>query len=514
MKFDSSKFKTGADYIGGYWMAIFFVLLSFAIGSAMKKSGMVLGIIVIALPLGLIFIGWILSNAYAALIVSLYLSFFSAGITRYVAGPWGLMMDFTMFFACLAVLFKKFRGTDWSPLKNDIMKVCLVWYGLVVFELINPESNGPECWFYAMRAAGFYNVLGFFVVFMTCDKEKHLDIFIDTVIGISVVGTIWGMRQQIGGVDDAEYRWLYIDGYWSTHVLFGVLRVFSFYSDAGQFGSSQAMVAMMCFIMALSPVSKPRKIYLFAAGLLTFWGYAISGTRGAIAVPAAGGLTFLFLSRNFKVLAIGVGIMGAVFVFMKYTTALQNVEQVRRMRTALNPEDASLLTRLKNQKKIGKYLLTRPIGGGIGSAGFWGSKYNPWTVLGSTPTDSYYVKIWGETGIIGICLHLFMFGYFLARGGNVVWHLKHPIVRAKAAAITAAMAGIFAASYGNQVYSQMPTGLIMSIAIPFAVLCPKYELERFKNGDLGAEHIQKMADEASATEKAGKHKSLRDNIAS
>jgi hypothetical protein len=37
------------------------------------------------------------------------------------------------------------------------------------------------------------------------------------------------------------------------------------------------------------------------------------------------------------------------------------------------------------------------------------------------------------------------------------------------------MCGIMFASYGNQVYSQMPTGILMGISIPLIFLAPLFD---------------------------------------
>lgn len=455
-----------------------YAIFAYLIGKLIGKGGMLIGIVLLAIPFILAFLSYLFKRPTAALDGAMIVGFFSAGVTRYVAGPWGLLMDGFLFIGWLSMFFYKFRDTDWSPLRNDVMMVAIGWYGLVVLEILNPESNGIECWFYAMRGNGFYQMLSFGLVFMFYREPRYLDRFLTWTLILSLMGTAWGFRQMITGVDAAEYKWLYVDGFAFTHVLAGVLRVFSFYSDAGQFGASQAEVFITCAIIALGPLPMKQRIWYAIAGLFTFMGFAVSGTRGALAVPAIGALTYLVISKNFKVLILGLIVMGSVFYVLKYTMAYQSVEQVRRMRTAMNPEDASFLTRLKNQRTFARYLASRPFGGGIGAAGYWGFRFNPYSLLANTATDSYYVKIWAETGIIGICLHLFMFGWFIGKGAQVVMNLRDPVLRFKIAGLYCGMAGIMFASYGNQVYSQLPTGIIMGISIPLIFLAPHYDKDK------------------------------------
>ena len=470
--------KTGAEKLSASLRTVIFVLIAGSFtGIAVGKYGLLAGFGLIGLPLGLLFVGWMFSSPQVGIVSSILIAFFATGLARYVDGPWGLMLDFALLIGWISLLFQKFQHTDWTPLRHGLMTVTLVWFGYVVVELINPESNGLECWFYAMRTAGFYQLLSFGLVLMWWREVRYLDFFLFLLALLSLLGALWGLKQQ-SFIDAAEFKWLYVDGNAQTHVLFGVLRVFSFYSDAGQFGGSQAMASLCCFLLATcGDMPKSQRIFYGIVAGFCFIGFSISGTRGAIAVFAGGGVMYLILSKNLKVLVLGGSVMVTAFVFLKYTKGFQSVEQVRRMRTSLNAEDPSMMVRYDNQRKFGNYLATRPIGGGIGAAGFWGLRFGPYRLLAQIPTDSYYVRVWAETGIIGICLHLFMFGYFMGRGGNIIWNLRDPVIKIKTTALYCSMSGVMLASYSNQVFSQQPTSILMGMGIPLIMLAPLFERE-------------------------------------
>lgn len=469
------KKPTGADWLKLPFLKVAMVAIAAVLGVVVAKGGVTIGAALIGLPIAVFGFAALMKYPQWTLWGSLIVGFFSAGIGRYVDAPWGLLVDAFLIIGWLSLIFKLRKKEDWQPIRNDIMLVTLVWYGMVLLEMFNPEMRSVEAWIYAMRGAGLYQLLAFGLTFMLFKEPKYLDKFLQFCILFSFLGLLWGFRQMIFGTDKAEDYWLYVEGFAMTHMLAGVLRVFSFYSDAGQFGAQQAMMALVCGIIALGKYPMKTRLYFGICALLFFIGFGISGTRGALAVPAAGAFVYLILSKNFKLLAAGMLVMGMTFYFLKYTMALQGVEQVRRMRTAMNPEDESLLVRLRNQVKFGNYLRSRPIGGGIGSAGFWGHRFSPGTMLAETATDSYYVKIWAETGIVGICLHLFMFGYFVGKGAVVCWNIRDELLRQKIIALFAGMCGIFLSSYGNQVFSQTPTGIIMYIAIPIIFMAPQWD---------------------------------------
>jgi len=436
---------------------------------------------ILAIPFGLALAILVFSNPTRTLYTTIIMSFLISGLSRYVKLPWGLSIDIMLVLAWLVLFIKDFRNLKTDYLKNDFMALSVVWMGFVILLIANPESRSLQAWFYAMRGVGFYFLLVLGLTLMLLRDKRHLDHFIKLVISLSIFGAFWAMKQKFIGVDSYEHHWLWVEGHWDEHVLFGVLRAFSFYSDAGQFGASQAMVSMMCGILLFQKNISLSQRVLYASGMiLTFIGFGISGSRGALAIPAMGGIAFLVLSKNFKLLILGSLMMVTSFSVLKYTHIGHGIEQVRRMRTALAPDNPSLMARKRNQKTFARHLSSRPLGGGIGSAGYWGNRFSPNTLLAETPTDSYYVKIWAETGIIGVGLHVLILGYFMGAAAMFIQGIKSFNLKYKAIAIYSSVFGVLAASYGNQVFSQMPTGIIMSVAIGLLYLVPRFDEQTLK----------------------------------
>ena len=188
----------------------------------------------------------------------------------------------------------------------------------------------------------------------------------------------------------------------------------------------------------------------------------ISGTRGAISVPLAGFMTFFILRRNIKILTVGLLFIAIIFVFFKFTMIGNGNDQIRRMRGAFDPNNKSLQVRLDNQKILKSYLVTRPFGGGIGHAGDKAQRFLPNAFLSNVATDSWYVTIWAETGIVGLTIHLFILFFVIGKATyKVMFKIRDPITKLKMSALISGMAGVMAASYGNAVLGQMPTALLI-----------------------------------------------------
>jgi hypothetical protein len=197
-------------------------------------------------------------------------------------------------------------------------------------------------------------------------------------------------------------------------------------------------------------------------GVLGLYGMLISGTRGAIAVPFAGFMTFFVLRKNIKVFGAGIFMIAVIFVFFKFTMIANGNEQIRRIRTGFDPNNRSLQVRKKNQAILKGYLASRPFGGGVGHAGDKAQRFIPYAFLSHVATDSWYVVIWAEMGIIGLTLHLIILFYVIGMGSfKVIFRIRDPITKLKMSALISGMAGVMLASYGNEVLGQMPTSLLI-----------------------------------------------------
>ncbi|MFN3487531.1 MAG: O-antigen ligase family protein [Emticicia sp.] len=452
----AEKLKKPINLVLIILFGIFFSLI-------ISKSGIVSGIAFLMLPFFLLFIYKLFTYPKLGIYSTIFMGFMANGITRYVSdAPVGLAVDGILVLTFIAIFVRK-QKIEWSEAKSGLTIVSVIWMLYNFLELFNPEARSFEAWFYAMRGVSLYMFLAVPLTFILFKDRKDLDLYLNIWLILSMLGSLNGLKQNIIGVDAFEQAWLDA-GAGKQHILFGKLRVFSFYSDAGQFGASQAHTLVLAVILGLqSGLSFRKKAFYYVAATLSLIGMFISGTRGAMAVPAIGFMTYLFMSKNFRVFGGGVLFGGLIFYLLKFTFIGQNIYAINRMRTALDPNDASLLVRLENQKKLSSYLAARPFGGGVGSSGNWGLRFSPNSFLAQTPTDSWFVKIWAEEGVIGLTVHLIILLYIAMRGGIILWNLPDKNLRMQLLAIHAGTLGIYMASYGNGILGQMPTGILLYI---------------------------------------------------
>jgi O-antigen ligase len=456
------EYNTGSSRLSSPRAVLLVLLIISVLAFLSAKMGMSSFALSVGLPLFLVYGYFLFTWPVIGLYTAIALSFVLIGAGRYVKDvPVGLGLDAVLILTFIALFINKFKEkVDWSPVNKDITYLSLIWFGYSLFQLVNPESQSVAAWF-SGRGVALYMFLMVPLTLLLINTNRKLDMLLYVWGALSILASLKGIMQLQIGLDAAEQGWL-DDGNAKTHVLFGKLRVFSFMSDAGQFGGNQAYSAVVSFIFSLAQTDRKKKWFFLVVSLLAFYGMIISGTRGAISVPLAGFMLFFILRKNIRVLSIGVAILAVVFIFFKFTMIGQGNDQIRRMRTAFDPNDASLQVRLDNQRLLKRYLASRPFGGGIGHGGVKAQKYLPNAFLSQIATDSWYVLVWVEMGIIGLLMHLFILFYTLIRGTwMVMFRLKDPKLKLKISALIAGLAGVMVASYGNAVLGAMPTGMLI-----------------------------------------------------
>lgn len=440
------------------------------------KNSFTTGLIILLSPFILLFAAAVFNDARVALASVFVINYFALGLVRYVPAPWGLSVDALLLLTWVSLFFRAFnQRIALEKARNSLTLVAAVWYGYIFLQLFNPEAASREAWFYAMRGLAFYKLLLVPLAFILLDHPKYMKMMINTWAAFTVLAVLKAMMQKFMGFDPFEQRWLDAGGA-LTHIIITGTRYFSFFSDAGNFGASMGFSGVVFSIIALHTSNMKKKIILGGISLLAFYAMLLSGTRGALAVPVGGYFLYTVLTKRLSILIPGIVFLVGMFVFLKFTTIGQDNYEIRRARTALDPDDASFRVRRDNQRLLSTYLASRPFGGGVGSAGNWGQRFTPETFLANIPTDSWYVMIWAETGIIGLLLHISILLFILGKSAWLIMaKLKNSDLIFQLIALTSGMFGMMLASYGNGVLGQMPNGIIIYLSIAFIWMAQDWE---------------------------------------
>ncbi|NOY49022.1 MAG: O-antigen ligase family protein [Chlorobi bacterium] len=477
---ESLKQKRGARKLEHPLVIAILVMIAVIAGVIMAKGGVKTAVMLVAMLPVLFFLNRVFNNPPIGIYTLLIFAFLAIGLTRYIQGvPLGLSIDGFMVVTILGFFFKYFHvRIDFQQINRDIVYLLFFWFLYILMQLGNPQALSRTAWFYAMRGVALYSMLLIPIALFTFNRIRYMMGFLYLWGVFTILATLVGLKQEYIGLDSAEQYWLDTVGA-VTHIILGKLRIFSFFSDAGQFGAAQAAAGVVGLLVASTIKGMRNRIFFLTMGFLGLWGMFLSGTRGAMIVPMIGGVVYIILRKNLRVIIIGGLMMTAVYLFFAYTYIGDSNYQIARMRTAFRPtEDASYQVRLENRAILKEYLSDKPFGGGVGSAGNWGQRFSPQGYLAQIATDSWYVQIWAETGIVGLFIHVFILSYIMIKGFYLIlFKVRNPELAGILGAVHAGFAGIVGASYGNGVLGQIPTGPLIYLSWAFVFMSQQFDRE-------------------------------------
>ncbi len=355
-----------------------------------------------------------------------------------------------------------------------------VWCAFCTLELLNDTCGiGIDFarWFTAARLMAFQLIYIFLVFSIYISNPKILHQYLILWGCLTIFAAFWVWKQKTFGFTNGENIFLQ-SGAMRSHFVGGIMRYFSIYSDAANYGCSMGATSVAFFIFAITTKIRRYKVFFLVTALLATYGMFQSGTRTAIFCMIVGFTLYIFLSKSFKI-AVPVTIFFVFFVCLLAFTKIGNGNnQIRRMRSAFSSTDASRGAREMNQEAMRKYMKEAPWGIGMGLSGENVPPNNKYYLMSIVPPDSEYVNIWLRTGKIGLTVFLSCLGVILLGGCIIVFFkLKNPALRGIGAGLCCAFAGFQVGAYGNQVLMQFPNGVIYFGGMAIVYVLPWLETE-------------------------------------
>lgn len=402
-------------------------------------------------------------------------NYFILGITRYmpIEGI-SIIMDILYVLTLILILIHSalYHNIEWKRCFHILSALSLIWAFYCILEAINPSAVF-EGW---VLSRGLI-INGLIITIFTsllCTKYKILKALLFTFSLFTVLAILKTFMQKNIGFDTYEARWLNNGGA-TTHIIHSGIRYFSFFTDASNMGSNMGGAGIILGIASLYMKNKAFKIYYAIVAVASLYTMMLSGTRGAIIVPLAGLALYTVVSKQTRSILIGTASLILIYVFFAFTMIGQSNTTIRRMRTAFTPsEDASYIVRKENQKRLKEYLKYKPFGEGLGLSGDGLGVKISRRFTTSIPTDSWYVKIWVETGVIGLILYMGMVLITIARGTWILmFNIHDPELKGILTGWLCAIFGMFLSAYGNSFWGQFPTMVIAFMGMSF-ILNGKY----------------------------------------
>lgn len=374
------------------------------------------------------------------------------------------------------------KNAHFERLGNMMLFSLLIWCGFCTLEVLNDTCNlgiNVGAWYTGARMMAFQLLYCFIVFSIYIDQPNVLIKYLCVWGAFALFAVFWVWKQKNIGLTAEENAWLQSRGR-TTHILAGgtLIRYFSVYSDAANYGIGIASTAVAFIIFGITSKIKKYKYFFLITGMACIWGMFPSGTRTATFCLIAGFMVYIFLSKSLKI-AIPVSVFFAIFVFiLAFTTIGQGNQQIRRMRSAFDKNDASANVRTINQEAMKKYMKDAPWGIGLGIDRSNVPANNKFTFMSTVPPDSEYVFIWIHTGVVGITLFLITTAImFIGACWIVFFQLKSSSLRGIGSGMCCAFVAIQLGGYGNQVLMQFPNCLVFYGGLSIVYILPWMEKE-------------------------------------
>ena len=369
------------------------------------------------------------------------------------------------------------KDHHWGRSMNLMTFAALLWTIICFLELFNDTCSlgiNMGAWFAGFRLMAF-QLFYFIIIFsIYINSPEVLTRYLRIWAWLSLFSVYWTFKQKYIGLNPFENA--RIHAYGSTHFVNGIIRYWSTFSDAANYGCNAAATSVAFLLVGLTSKFPRDRIFYIIVGLLVLWGMFQSGTRTAIGCFFAGLMVYVVLSKSVK-MAVPIILFGIIsFCLLVFTNIGQGNDQIRRMRSAFNNSDASANVRDTNKATMAKYLKDAPWGIGISIRSGDVPANNKYVILSNIAPDSEYVYMWIHTGRIGVTV--FTISMLLMLFGAcwiVLFKLKSKSLVGIGAAICCAFTAIQVGGYLNQVIFQYPNGLIFFGGLAIVYILPYIE---------------------------------------
>ncbi len=434
------------------------------------KVSFVLFLVLIGLPLvALCLVN--LTFGLGLLLVVAVLVVFGA---KYTGAPIGTLLDLLILVSAVAILLRQIKDRDWSFARHPLSTIVAIWLYFNIMQVLNPWAESKMAWLFTVRSVAIQQMVYFIGAYAFYRNQRSITFILKLIIGICFASALYGLKQQYLGFSGQETAWIMADSKrFELYYQWGLMRIPSLCYDPTTFGILMACFGMFCLALLAGPSTGRQKLLLGLMFICALWAMAFTGTRTAFALVPIGGLFYAGLTLNRRVVMLGaiIGLLGVGFILKSSSSGV-----IFRVQSAFNPsKDDSMNLRLENQKKIQPYIQSHPIGGGLGSCGLWGERFNPDSELSKFPHDSSFVRMGVELGWIGLILYTLLHYAVLRTGLYYFVRCRDPWIKAIYAGITTWCFMLAVACYAQEAILQLPMNVIYNIFLAILVTLKNFD---------------------------------------
>lgn len=441
------------------------VVACLAVTYLIAREGYVLGIIVIAGLIGVPVLVAVTVSGEFGIITLIVVSFFINFVSRFLPEdtPIGTLMDALTWLLILGFFIRKKNEPGWDRFKDPITYWTIAWIGYNIFEVVNPASPSILEWVFTVRTVGII-MLMYFVFLYHIRTIEFVRILLKLVLVLELIAAIQGFQQENIGLLPTEYAWVHrIPERWKLLFIGGHLRKWGPFSDPVVYAYNMVAAALICIALILGKIKMSKKIILGIMVAFFFMVMLYSGTRASYVIIPAALVMLAILNFNKKIFAFLI-VSGFILAFLVFVPTSNPT--LARFQSAFKPsKDRSFEERAKNQEMIKPYILSHPIGGGLGSVGVWGQRFAPGSYLAKFPPDSGYVRVAVEMGWIGLLLYCTFTFVIMYMGIRYFYLIKDPELKTYCLAMILFIFAFDVGNYPQQAIVQYPSNILYYLAM-------------------------------------------------
>jgi putative inorganic carbon (hco3(-)) transporter len=469
--FDQQSWAEGVNTPMGIFLLLLATLpVSYMLSVLEFKVSFVLFLVLIGFPVVVVCL-FNLTFALGTLLLVAVLVVFGA---KYTSAPIGTLLDLLILVSAVGILLRQIKERDWAFARYPLSYMILVWLYYNVLQVLNPYAESRMAWLFTVRSVAIQQAVFFIGAYALRNHRAGIMGLLKLVILICGIGALYGLKQQFLGFSATETNWMMADKErYQLYFQWGMMRIPSFCYDPTTFGILMACFSMFCVALIAGPTQMWQKGVLGFLLLCSVWAMAYTGTRTAYVLIPAGAVFYggLTLSKRVVIVGFVFALLGTAFILKSSSSGV-----IYRIQSAFRPsKDDSMNLRLENQKKIQPYIQTHPFGGGLGSCGVWGKRFNPNSELSNFPHDSSFVRMAVELGWIGLILYTLMHYFVLRTGLYYFIRCRDPLIKAIYAGITTWCFMLAVACYAQEAILQLPMNVIYNIFLAVLVTLKNFD---------------------------------------
>lgn len=449
-------------------------LMSCLFAYVIVAKGIVAALLLIVFMIALPVLYAIVAYPRVGIIVLLVFAYIIMWILRFpIHFPLGTVMDALQVLLIIGFLVNQKSENNWKIYKNPISYLIIIWIVYNLIQIANPTAESRLAWVYTIRSVAFV-MLMYFVFMYYLRSLMYIRIILSIWIILTIIAAVYGLKQEFVGFFNYEQESIsdplttllyFIDGRW---------RKFSIFSDPVAFAYNMVVSALLCFALAWGVKSIKKKIVLGVLACLFIYSMLFSGTRGAYVLVPAALLLFCILTFSKKILLFAT--IAAVFIGLVIVMPTSN-PTIMRFQSAFKPsEDASFNVRKANQKRIQPYILSHPLGGGLGATGVWGQRFAPNSYLAKFPPDSGYVRVAVELGWIGLLIFCLLMFFILKTGVENFFKIKNRELKTYCLAMVLIAFAYNIGNYPQEALVQFPSNIYFYLVV--ALIVRTYQIDQ------------------------------------